>query len=99
MTSACEACRFGNPSASRTELLRWAASLKAAITNGTMTAPHAHPGAAALASDAGLAQRLEGAEAPEHGPAAAARLAWGLLLAQSGPETAQGVGGSDQSPV
>ncbi len=64
-----------------------------------MTAPHVPPDAAALASDAGLAQRLESAEAPEHGPAAAARLAWGLLLAQSGPETAQGELESNQSPV
>jgi hypothetical protein len=50
-----------------------------------------HP-AAALASDAELARRLEGAPPAEglSGPAAAARLAWGLLLAQSGPETAQG---------
>lgn len=46
--------------------------------------------AAALASDTRLAQRLAGAEAPTDGPAAVARLAWGLLLAQSGPESAQG---------
>jgi hypothetical protein len=48
--------------------------------------------AAELAGDAELAKRLE-APAPQEGlggPAAAARLAWGLLLAQSGPETAQG---------
>lgn len=51
----------------------------------------AHP-AAALAGDAELARRLEGAPPAEglSGPVAAARLAWGLLLAQSGPETAQG---------
>ncbi len=78
------ACCYGH-GADRPDSLLATTSSKA----GSLGHQHVPVLAAALASDLGLAQRLEGAEPPEDGAAAAARLAWGLLLAQSGPESAQ----------
>ena len=43
-----------------------------------------------LASDAALASKLEGSSPPDDGSHAIARLAWGLLLAQFGPDSAAG---------
>lgn len=45
-------------------------------------------GAAGLASSSTLATKLGQGDA--HGPVAVLRLAWGLLVAQSGPESANG---------
>jgi hypothetical protein len=44
-----------------------------------------------LVADACLAGKLEGDSAPDDGYHALLRLAWGLLLAQFGPESAAGV--------
>lgn len=49
------------------------------------------PLAGALAAEAELGRRLEGSAPPEDGFSAAARLAWGLLLAMHGPATARGM--------
>ena len=49
------------------------------------------PFTGALAADASLAGKLEGDSTPDDGYHALLRLAWGLLLAQFGPESAAGL--------
>ena len=48
------------------------------------------PCAGKLTTDGGLTAKLEGSGAPDDGYHALLRLAWGLLLAQHGPESAVG---------
>ena len=56
----------------------------------TLTLSQTQPCAGKLTADGGLTAKLEGAGAPDDGYHALLRLAWGLLLAQHGAESAAG---------